>query len=235
MAVMKAVSMLVACNIWIGIRLRVTQRRIKCFPCHKAQVSWPSRRVAWGAPSLLRCRACLYSKRNVGLQLSRCWNGPPAHPRVERAGIAAKHPVAIAIVPRGCHSYGIRIGQSLFQSPISWFSQTHPLGRFPGYAAKAGLDFDRRITMSAFFATPGGMRQVTDRRTVITCELMPCRFGQTFCKSSEAGSICARQNLREFFSARRGKDIESGCPAGAMPIPCLLPMRPPIPRVTRKS
>jgi tetratricopeptide (TPR) repeat protein len=143
----------------------------KCLPCHKAEIaafapSGMGRSIAAPMPRLPS-----FHEQTSDLTLSVEERSGKTYHRVERAGIVAEHPVAIAIGSGAVgHSYGVRIGQSLFQSPISWFSQAHRWDASPGYDRKTGLDFDRRITMECLFCHSGGMRQVTDAPHAITCE-----------------------------------------------------------------
>ncbi len=90
---------------------------------------------------------------------------------VLRDGLTAEYPIAITIGSgKVGHSYGVRIGDSVFQSPISWFSQAQHWDLSPGYDRRSLLDFDRRITMECLYCHSGGMRKVTDTPHSITCE-----------------------------------------------------------------
>ena len=221
MAVMKAVSMLVACSICIVSVQRVISAQDKCLPCHKAEVvafaqSGMGRSVASQMP-----RLPLFKEETSGLALSVLERSGQTYHRVERAGIAAEHPVAIAIGSGAVgHSYGIRIGQSLFQSPISWFSQTHRWDASPGYDRKAGLDFDRRITMECLFCHSGGMRQVTDSPHAITCERCHAASGKHFANPAKLDRS-ARDRICEQCHLQGEARILNPGAGGAMPIPCL--------------
>jgi hypothetical protein len=73
-------------------------------------------------------------------------NGTLIH-SVERDGIRATYPVSLAIGSgRVGQSYAVSIAGDLFQSPISWYTQSRTWGISPGFEAERNPDFDRPIT-----------------------------------------------------------------------------------------
>ncbi|MEO8128228.1 MAG: tetratricopeptide repeat protein [Bryobacteraceae bacterium] len=90
---------------------------------------------------------------------------------LQRDGLTAEYPVAFAIGSGAVgHSYAVRIGDSLFQSPLSWFSQAGRWDLSPGFESRPSLDFDRRITMECLYCHTGGVRKVDDPPQAITCQ-----------------------------------------------------------------
>ena len=102
---------------------------------------------------------------------------------VRRDGLTAEYPVAFAIGSGNVgHSYAVRLGNSLFQSPISWFSQAGRWDLSPGFENHPSIDFDRRITMECLYCHTGGMRKVDDPPHAITCERCHAPSGKHFSK-----------------------------------------------------
>ena len=74
---------------------------------------------------------------------------------VQRDGLTAEYPIAFAIGSgKVGYSFAVRVGDSLFQSPISWFSQARHFDLSPGFERDANIDFDRRLRWSASTVTP---------------------------------------------------------------------------------
>jgi predicted CXXCH cytochrome family protein len=55
------------------------------------------------------------------------------------------------------HSYFVRIGDYLFQSPVSYYSHTNAWDVTPGYEGKKRLDFTRQITSACLFCHTGAV------------------------------------------------------------------------------
>ncbi len=121
---------------------------------------------------------------------------------LQRDGLTAEYPVAFAIGSGNVgHSYAVRAGDSLFQSPISWFSQTGHWDLSPGFEQHPALDFDRRITMECLYCHTGGMRKVDDPPHAITCERCHAPAGKHFNNPAKLApaardSICEQCHLQ---------------------------------------
>lgn len=87
------------------------------------------------------------------------------HPRgsmvehaVERSGVIARYPAAYS-VGAGIvgYSYMIRVGNYLFQSPASYYTQTQRWDLTPGYETDSYLDFTHQITSGCLFCHTGSV------------------------------------------------------------------------------
>jgi hypothetical protein len=79
--------------------------------------------------------------------------------RVERNGLSAEYPAAFGIGSgKVGSSFAVRIGDRLFQSPISWFAQSRQFLLSPGFEKEKHPDFDRPIRDECLFChTSGGV------------------------------------------------------------------------------
>ena len=75
---------------------------------------------------------------------------------VERRGVTASYPVAYS-VGAGIvgYSYMVRLGQYLYQSPASYYTQTQSWDLTPGYEAETRLDFTHQISTGCLFCHTG--------------------------------------------------------------------------------
>jgi predicted CXXCH cytochrome family protein len=78
--------------------------------------------------------------------------------RLERQGVAAEYPVAYS-VGAGIvgYSYMVRLGQYLFQSPVSYYTQTKNWDLTPGYETESNLDFTHQISSGCLFCHTGSV------------------------------------------------------------------------------
>jgi Tetratricopeptide repeat/Cytochrome c554 and c-prime len=98
---------------------------------------------------------------------------------VERHGVVAKYPIAYS-VGAGIvgYSYMIRLGQYLFQSPVSYYAQTKSWDLTPGYETDLHPDFTHEISSGCLFCHTGSVNLIagTTNRfgdppfTPISCE-----------------------------------------------------------------
>jgi len=81
--------------------------------------------------------------------------------RVARGGLAAEYPVEYFIGSgRKGHSYLVRLGDYLFQSPASYYTARAGWAVSPGYDADPAPDFDRPVTTDCLFCHAGRARPV---------------------------------------------------------------------------
>ena len=111
---------------------------------------------------------------NVEAQVERSWrhaasgrmagvawkNGALIHTLAD-AGRRASHEAAYAI-GSGNHgkSYLIRVGDSLFQSPLAWYAEHRSWDFSPGYGENPAPDFYRPVTMECLFCHAGDARAI---------------------------------------------------------------------------
>ena len=81
--------------------------------------------------------------------------------RLERSGAVAEYPVAYS-VGAGIvgYSYMVRLGQYLFQSPVSYYTQTQSWDLTPGYEAERHLDFTHQISSGCLFCHTGSVNLI---------------------------------------------------------------------------
>ena len=106
-------------------------------------------------------------------------HGSDMEHRVEHRGVSASYQVAYS-VGAGLvgHSYLVRIGKYFFQSPVSFYTQTHSWDVTPGYEGKQHLDFTRQISSECLFCHTGTLHLVAGTTnqfedppfTAISCE-----------------------------------------------------------------
>jgi len=78
--------------------------------------------------------------------------------RLERRGVVAEYPVAYS-VGAGIvgYSYMVRLGRYLFQSPVSYYTQTKSWDLTPGYETEPHLDFTHQISSGCLFCHTGSV------------------------------------------------------------------------------
>jgi predicted CXXCH cytochrome family protein len=78
--------------------------------------------------------------------------------RLERRGVVAEYPVAYS-VGAGIvgYSYMVRLGRYLFQSPVSYYTQTKSWDLTPGYETEPNLDFTHQISSGCLFCHTGSV------------------------------------------------------------------------------
>ena len=81
--------------------------------------------------------------------------------RLEQRGLVAEYPVAYS-VGAGIvgYSYMVRLGRYLFQSPVSYYTQTKSWDLTPGYETEAHLDFTHQILSGCLFCHTGAVNLV---------------------------------------------------------------------------
>jgi predicted CXXCH cytochrome family protein len=98
---------------------------------------------------------------------------------LERRGVVAKYPVAYSVgAGMVGYSYMVRLGRYLFQSPVSYYTQTKSWDLTPGYETDSHLDFTHQITSGCLFCHTGSVNLIagTDNQfgdppfTPISCE-----------------------------------------------------------------
>lgn len=172
-----------------------------CLPCHATQVlafaktGMGSSVSTWRPPS----GSAVHSLSGSRFQII-VGSGGMRH-RVERAGLAAEYPIALAIGSgKVGQSYAVRIGDQLFQSPISWFSQRKRWRISPGFDEDKSPDFDRRITGECLMCH-SSMASVADTPKPISCEQCHARTAEHYANPArlsrdERDDVCESCHLQ---------------------------------------
>ncbi|MDQ6700636.1 MAG: hypothetical protein M3Z36_10680 [Acidobacteriota bacterium] len=156
----------------------------ECLPCHKLQVeafaqTGMGRSVAT-AVNAMPPPATFRDTRSGALFSVEHRDGKVFH-AVQRYGLTAEYPIAFAIGSgKVGYSFAVRVGDSLFESPISWFSQARRFDLSPGFGNDPNVDFDRRLTMGCLYCHTGQMRKVSDPPHSISCERCHATSGKHF-------------------------------------------------------
>jgi hypothetical protein len=176
-------------------------QRQECLPCHAAEVSafgktgMGTSASTWRPPNGSAAHSLSGSRFEINLR-----DRVMRH-RIERNGLAAEYPVALAIGSgKVGQSYAVRIGDGLFQSPISWFSQGKRWGISPGFEQDKAPDFDRRITRECLLCHTS-MASVTDTPKPISCEQCHARTTKHYANPAklpraERDSVCESCHLQ---------------------------------------
>jgi len=135
---------------------------LPCAGCHPSEVtafqSSPKGR-SLGAASIFTEGQVAHKLSDSVLTVAR--HGDVLQHRVERHGVSAEYPVAYS-VGAGIvgYSYIVRIGRYLFQSPLSYYTQTKRWDLTPGYESDAHLDFTHQISGGCLFCHAGSVNTI---------------------------------------------------------------------------
>ena len=91
--------------------------------------------------------------------------------RIEQGGLVSELPIALTIGSgRVGQSFAVTLGERLYESPISWFSQRARWDLSPGYERHAAPDFDRRIEPECLSCHTSGNSRPGEPIHSISCE-----------------------------------------------------------------
>ena len=133
-----------------------------CARCHPDEVVAFGRSPmgsSLGAPSVLTEGRIVHKLSGSTLTIQR--RDAVLEHSVERRGVVAKYPFAYS-VGAGIvgYSYMIRLGQYLFQSPVSYYTQTKSWDLTPGYETELHPDFTHEISSGCLFCHAGSVNLV---------------------------------------------------------------------------
>ncbi len=195
----------------------------ECLPCHKSQVEAFAQtgmgRSVVTTPTTMPPPGTFHDKRSGALLSIEHRDGKVFH-AVERDGLIAEYPIAFAIGSgKVGYSFAVKIGDSLFQSPISWFAQARHFDLSPGFERDTDVDFDRRLTMECLYCHTGKMRKVSDPPHSITCERCHSASGRHFANPAKLppaarDSVCEQCHLQgEIRVLRSGSSWNDAVPS----------------------
>jgi Tetratricopeptide repeat/Doubled CXXCH motif (Paired_CXXCH_1)/Cytochrome c554 and c-prime len=151
-----------------------------CARCHPSEVAAFERSAmgrSVGAPSIVAEGRIVH--KNSGSTVTIRPRGSLLEHAVERRGVVARYPIAYS-VGAGIvgYSYMVRVGQYLFQSPASYYTQTKSWDLTPGYENESILDFTHQISSGCLFCHTGQVNFVAGTAnqfanppfTAISCE-----------------------------------------------------------------
>ena len=149
----------------IAITLAVVtpaRAELPCATCHPAETAafeQSPKGHSLGAPTVLT--EGRFTHKPSGSTLTVMRRGDSLEHRVERQGISAEYPVEYS-VGAGIvgFSYIVRLGRYLFQSPISYYTQTKSWDLTPSYETDPHLDFTRQISKGCLFCHTGSVNPI---------------------------------------------------------------------------
>ncbi len=130
-----------------------------CARCHPSEVAAFDRSAmgrSIGPPSVLSNGRIVHKLSGSTITIAR--NGPLLEHSIEQRGVVARYPVAYS-VGAGIvgYSYIVRLGRYLFQSPVSYYTQTQSWDLTPGYETESNLDFTHQISSGCLFCHTGSV------------------------------------------------------------------------------
>jgi hypothetical protein len=133
-----------------------------CARCHRSEVEAFERSPmgrSVGPPSIFT-EARIVNKLS-GSTITIHQRGSLLEHGLEQRGLIAKYPVVYS-VGAGIvgYSYLVRLGQYLFQSPASYYTQTKSWDLTPGYETEPHLDFTHQITSGCLFCHTGSVNLI---------------------------------------------------------------------------
>jgi predicted CXXCH cytochrome family protein len=133
-----------------------------CARCHRSEVAAfeqsPMGRSV-GPPSVFAEGRIVHKLSGSTITIRQ--RGSLLEHELEQRGVAAKYPIAYS-VGAGIvgYSYLVRLGQYLFQSPASYYTQTKSWDLTPGYETEAHLDFTHQISSGCLFCHTGSVNLI---------------------------------------------------------------------------
>ncbi len=132
----------------------------KCAPCHPREVTaFAASPMGRSLSDPAKQAAGKVEHQKSGSQVSiGLVRGAMEH-RLDHRGLTARHEVAYSVgAGQVGYSYLVRIGAYLFQSPVSYYTQTHSWDLTPGYESESVLDFDHPVLSGCLFCHTGSVR-----------------------------------------------------------------------------
>ena len=156
---------LLAAAILLFAGLAMGHAEQPCARCHPAEVAAFERSPmgrSVGAPSVSDGGRIVHKLSGSTITISRQRRVLNEH-RLEQRGVVAEYPVAYS-VGAGIvgYSYIVRLGQYLFQSPVSYYTQTKSWDLTPGYETEPHLDFTHQISSGCLFCHTGSVNRWGD-------------------------------------------------------------------------
>jgi predicted CXXCH cytochrome family protein len=148
-----AASLLLLASLAMG---RAEQPCARCHPSETAAFELSPMGRSVGPPSVLAEGSVVH--KLSGSTLTVRPRGSLLEHRLERRGLAAEYPVAYSVgVGIIGYTYFVRLGQYLFESPVSYFTQTKSWDVTPGYEKEPNLDFTHQISSRCLFCHTGSV------------------------------------------------------------------------------
>jgi predicted CXXCH cytochrome family protein len=168
------------CPLLLVLSLATAHAQEPCARCHPSEVAAfkqsPMGRSI-GPPSVFEEGRIIHKLSASTITIQK--HDSQLEHTLERRGVIAKYPVAYS-VGAGIvgYSYLVRLGHYLFQSPVSYYTQTKSWDLTPGYETDSHLDFTHQISSGCLFCHTGSVNLVkgTDNQfgdppfTPISCE-----------------------------------------------------------------
>ena len=137
-----------------------------CIPCHPKQVTDYSKTGMGSSISRIAIQPAgqfVHAPSGSSFRITYAKDG--MRQKVTRAGLSAEYPVTY-VVGSGHRGFGflVHVGDYLFQSPISYYTQRHAWDMAPGYEQNLTPDFNRPVTLRCLLCHGGAPRHVKGTR-----------------------------------------------------------------------
>lgn len=135
-----------------------------CIACHRAEViGFEKSAMAHSLTSSVQVPPGSFVHSASGTKFSVSSSDSIAAISLRRDGLSAKYPIAY-LVGSGSHAFGeiVRIGEYLYQSPVSYYTGKNQWDMAPGYEADAKPDFTRPVTEECLVCHAGRPKLVPD-------------------------------------------------------------------------
>jgi predicted CXXCH cytochrome family protein len=151
-----------AASVLLLASLAMARAGRPCARCHPSETAAfeqsPMGRSA-GPPSVFAEGSVVHKLSGSTLTVER--RGSLLEHRLERRGLAAEYPAAYSVgVGIVGYTYIVRLGQYLFESPVSYYTQTKSWDVTPGYEKEPNLDFTHQISSRCLFCHTGSVNLI---------------------------------------------------------------------------
>jgi hypothetical protein len=140
----------------------IAQAASPCLPCHSRQVAgYEKTAMAHSLSATVQAPAGSFTHELSGTKFIIGPGAGAVRITITRDGLSATYPVHF-VVGSGAHAYGYlsRVGDYLFQAPISYYTQRATWDMAPGYEADPAPDFGRPVSAECLECHAGRSRHV---------------------------------------------------------------------------
>jgi predicted CXXCH cytochrome family protein len=138
---------------------RAEQPCARCHPSETAAFEHSPMGRSISPPSVFSEGRAVHKLSGSTLTVER--RGSLVEHKLERRGVAAEYPAAYSVGDGMVgYSYIVRLGRYLFESPVSYYTQTKSWEVTPGYETEQDLDFTHQISSRCLFCHTGSVNLI---------------------------------------------------------------------------
>ncbi len=185
-----------------------------CLPCHKAETEAYGKTGMARSISTWKSSGGSFDHPSSKSRLLVKAKGKRMVHRIERGGLISEQPVALTIGSGNVgQSFAVTIGDRVYESPASWFSQRGRWGVSPGYENDVAPDFDRRIEAECLYCHTSGFAASLTSLAPISCDRCHVASAKHFA-IPDRDRVCESCHLQgEARILHPGSSWEDGNPA----------------------